>query len=139
MGYSFRVSHYSTAQHVGLKPDSNPPMYIYTNTYSTQSSTVDKITNWVAPGDKSGEFKRQASSFRDCISDAPDAKFPAEKGRYHLYVSYACPWVRRTFTFTHCHTRTLIFSSSACPLALFRGVCVCGFFDGNTLSLAGIQ
>ncbi|KAI0520778.1 glutathione S-transferase [Xylaria bambusicola] len=56
----------------------------------------DKITNWVAPGDKSGEFKRQASSFRDWISDAPDARFPPEKGRYHLYVSYACPWAHRT-------------------------------------------
>ncbi|KAI0871526.1 glutathione S-transferase [Hypoxylon argillaceum] len=60
------------------------------------ASTTGKITNWVAPGDKSGEFKRQASSFRDWISDAPGAKFPAEKGRYHLYVSYACPWAHRT-------------------------------------------
>ncbi|KAJ3561691.1 hypothetical protein NPX13_g8848 [Xylaria arbuscula] len=56
----------------------------------------DKITNWVAPGDKSGEFKRQVSSFREWISDAPDARFPPEKGRYHLYVSYACPWAHRT-------------------------------------------
>ncbi|RYC59333.1 hypothetical protein CHU98_g6860 [Xylaria longipes] len=60
------------------------------------ASTTDKITNWVAPGDKSGEFKRQASSFRDWISDEPGAKFPPEKGRYHLYVSYACPWAHRT-------------------------------------------
>ncbi|KAI1113778.1 glutathione S-transferase [Nemania sp. NC0429] len=60
------------------------------------SSTDNKITNWVAPGDKSGEFKRQVSSFRDWISDAPDARFPVEKGRYHLYVSYACPWAHRT-------------------------------------------
>ncbi|KAI1172732.1 ubiquitin-activating enzyme E1 1 [Nemania sp. FL0916] len=61
-----------------------------------KASTTDKITNWVAPGDKSGEFKRQASSFRNWISDAPDAEFPPEKGRYHLYVSYACPWAHRT-------------------------------------------
>ncbi|KAI0100829.1 glutathione S-transferase [Nemania sp. FL0031] len=64
--------------------------------FNRMSSTTSKITNWVAPGDKSGEFKRQASSFRECISDAPGAKFPAEKGRYHLYVSYACPWAHRT-------------------------------------------
>jgi len=50
------------------------------------------ITDWVKPGDKSGEFKRQASSFRNFISKDPNAEFPAEKGRYHLYVSYACPW-----------------------------------------------
>jgi putative glutathione S-transferase len=50
----------------------------------------------VAPNDKSGEFKRQQSSFRDSISTASDAKFPAAKDRYHLYISYACPWAHRT-------------------------------------------
>lgn len=45
------------------------------------------------PADKSGEFKRQVSSFRDWISNEPGSKFPAEKSRYHLYISYACPWV----------------------------------------------
>ncbi|KAJ9148884.1 Ubiquitin-activating enzyme E1 [Pleurostoma richardsiae] len=59
-------------------------------------STVDKITNWVNPADKSGEFKRQQSSFREFISKKPGSRFPAEKGRYHLYVSYACPWATRT-------------------------------------------
>ncbi|KAK0666092.1 putative glutathione transferase omega [Cercophora samala] len=54
------------------------------------------ITNWVKPGDKSGEFKRQQSTFRSFISSSPDAEFPAEPGRYHLYVSYACPWANRT-------------------------------------------
>lgn len=56
-------------------------------------STTGKVTDWVDPADKSGEFKRQVSSFRDWISSEPGAKFPAEKGRYHLYISYACPWV----------------------------------------------
>lgn len=57
---------------------------------------ASKITDWVDPKDKSGEFKRQASSFRNFISRDPKAEFPAEKGRYHLYVSYACPWAHRT-------------------------------------------
>ncbi|KAK1759297.1 hypothetical protein QBC47DRAFT_292885 [Echria macrotheca] len=57
---------------------------------------TSKITDWVKPGDKSGEFKRQQSSFRNFISAEPGARFPAEKGRYHLYVSYACPWASRT-------------------------------------------
>lgn len=52
------------------------------------------ILNWVDPKDKSGEFKRQQSVFRDSISSEPGARFPAEKDRYHLYVSYACPWGR---------------------------------------------
>ncbi|OQE27701.1 hypothetical protein PENSTE_c004G03193 [Penicillium steckii] len=55
-----------------------------------------KITDWVNPNDKSGEFKRQASVFRNFISREPGAEFPPEKGRYHLYVSYACPWAHRT-------------------------------------------
>ncbi|KAF2205460.1 hypothetical protein GQ43DRAFT_428056 [Delitschia confertaspora ATCC 74209] len=56
----------------------------------------DSILNWVDPKDKSGEFKRQTSVFRNWISKDKDAEFPAEKGRYHLYVSYACPWAHRT-------------------------------------------
>ena len=54
-----------------------------------QTSKDNKITSWA---DKSGEFKRGQSQFRDRISKQADAEFPAEKGRYHLYVSYACPW-----------------------------------------------
>lgn len=41
-----------------------------------------------------GEFERQETSFRDWISE--ESEFPAESGRYHLYVSYACPWAHRT-------------------------------------------
>jgi putative glutathione S-transferase len=59
-------------------------------------SEKKNILNWVNPGDKSGEFKRQQSSFRDWISTEAGAKYPPEKGRYHLYVSYACPWAHRT-------------------------------------------
>jgi putative glutathione S-transferase len=45
---------------------------------------------------KTGEFKRPAAQFRNFISAKPDAEFPPEKGRYHLYVSYACPWGKDT-------------------------------------------
>ncbi|KAJ7929111.1 glutathione S-transferase [Mycena leptocephala] len=41
-----------------------------------------------------GSFNRLASLFRDFIE--PGGKFAPEKGRYHLYVSYACPWATRT-------------------------------------------
>ncbi|WP_135535543.1 glutathione S-transferase family protein [Halostella pelagica] len=43
-----------------------------------------------------GEFERQETSFRDWVRDAPGAKFTPEEGRYHLYVSLACPWAHRT-------------------------------------------
>lgn len=41
-----------------------------------------------------GSFKRKASTFRSFITQ--DGEFTPEKGRYHLYVSYACPWATRT-------------------------------------------
>lgn len=66
------------------------------DTVLPQASTTAKVTDWVTPGDKSGEFKRQVSSFRDWISREAGAQYPPEKGRYHLYVSYACPWAHRT-------------------------------------------
>lgn len=57
--------------------------------------------------DEDGEFRRQETSFRDWIttdgSSVPDGQkgFLPEKGRYHLYVSYACPWAHRTLIFRH--------------------------------------
>lgn len=63
-------------------------------TMAQQQEKKEGITMWVGLNDKSGEFKRQVSSFRDAISREPGAKYPPEKGRYHLFVSYACPWVR---------------------------------------------
>jgi glutathionyl-hydroquinone reductase len=46
----------------------------------------------VDDNDKTGEFKRGQSVFRNFISREKGVEFPPEKGRYHLYVSYACPW-----------------------------------------------
>jgi len=46
--------------------------------------------------DEDGSFQRQETTFRDRVEDDPDADHPAEAGRYHLYVSYACPWAHRT-------------------------------------------
>ncbi|WP_121741131.1 glutathione S-transferase family protein [Natronorubrum halophilum] len=46
--------------------------------------------------DDDGSFERQETTFRDRIRDDPDATFQPEAGRYHLYVSYACPWAHRT-------------------------------------------
>ena len=52
-----------------------------------------------------GAFRRSEASFRNWITPdgAPGPSgtggFPAEAGRYHLYVSYACPWAHRTLVF----------------------------------------
>ena len=42
-----------------------------------------------------GEFQRDESTFRDWILNREDARFQPEAGRYHLYVSRACPWAHR--------------------------------------------
>lgn len=52
-----------------------------------------------------GRFERSQSQFRNWVtadgSPGPSGKegFKAEAGRYHLYVSYACPWAHRTLIF----------------------------------------
>ena len=44
--------------------------------------------------DGKGGFVRQSSQFRDWVGRSE--RFPLEPGRYHLYVSLACPWAHRT-------------------------------------------
>ena len=52
-----------------------------------------------------GRFKRDISRFRNWVTPDGEAgptgasDFRAEAGRYHLYVSYACPWAHRTLIF----------------------------------------
>jgi glutathionyl-hydroquinone reductase len=43
-----------------------------------------------------GRFHRQPSRFRDRVTADGSSGFPAAAGRYHLYVSLACPWAHRT-------------------------------------------
>jgi putative glutathione S-transferase len=44
---------------------------------------------------KTGEFVRQEYSIRGRITADGSSGFPAEAGRYHIYISYACPWAHR--------------------------------------------
>jgi putative glutathione S-transferase len=43
-----------------------------------------------------GEFARQEDAFREWVSSDGSTPYPAVAGRYHLYVSLACPWASRT-------------------------------------------
>jgi glutathionyl-hydroquinone reductase len=57
------------------------------------------------PADKDGRFVRPSAPFRNWVTADGSAGpsgvggFKAEKGRYHLYVSLACPWAHRTLIF----------------------------------------
>ncbi|THH30459.1 hypothetical protein EUX98_g3717 [Antrodiella citrinella] len=59
-------------------------------------STTTKLTHdATAPVlNKAGAFTRPASSFRNVIEVG--GQYAPEKGRYHLYVTYGCPWAGRT-------------------------------------------
>lgn len=62
---------------------------------------------WVYKDDEveDGAFKRETTTFRNWITrdgsagETGEAGFKAESGRYHLYVSYACPWAHRTILY----------------------------------------
>ncbi|MBM4132547.1 MAG: glutathione S-transferase family protein [Nitrospira sp.] len=43
-----------------------------------------------------GAFTRQADALRGWVTEDGASGFSAETGRYHLYVSWACPWAHRT-------------------------------------------
>jgi putative glutathione S-transferase len=49
-----------------------------------------------AEQDGSGAFVRQQDAFRGWVTADGSSGFPVEAGRYHLYVSFACPWAHRT-------------------------------------------
>ncbi|WP_185983537.1 glutathione S-transferase family protein [Aureimonas mangrovi] len=60
---------------------------------------------WYDTEKTGGSFERTKTSFRNWITPngapGPDGQdgFPAESGRYHLYVSLACPWAHRALIF----------------------------------------
>src|SRR6266516_3237577 len=43
-----------------------------------------------------GEFERQEDAYRHLVTADGSSPFPAAVGRYHLYISLACPWASRT-------------------------------------------
>ncbi len=63
------------------------------------------VDQWYDTKSSGGEYRRQDSRFRSWLTSdgqtGPNGEtgFKAEKGRYHLYVSLACPWAHRTLIF----------------------------------------
>ncbi|MDP5308482.1 glutathione S-transferase family protein [Paracoccus spongiarum] len=60
---------------------------------------------WYDTEANDGEFRRDTARHRNWVTrdgaagQTGDGGFPAETGRYHLYVSYACPWAHRALIF----------------------------------------
>ncbi|RAL21002.1 glutathione-dependent reductase [Lujinxingia litoralis] len=55
---------------------------------------VWRSDTWVRNNE--GHFQRDPTTFRHQVVDEPGARFALTPGRYHLYVSHACPWAHRT-------------------------------------------
>lgn len=55
--------------------------------------------DWYDTGKTGGRFVRPDAQFRGWIEDDPTTRFAAEKDRYHLYISLACPWASRALIF----------------------------------------
>jgi glutathionyl-hydroquinone reductase len=74
---------------------------------------------WYNTKDSAGQFKRAESSFRNWITPTGDpgisgeGGFAASPGRYHLYVSLACPWAHRTLIMRRLKALEKVISVSA--------------------------
>ncbi len=54
---------------------------------------------WYDTESTGGRFVRKESAFRDAVRADGSTRFAPEAGRYHLYVSLACPWAHRTLIY----------------------------------------
>lgn len=86
------------------------------------------VDEWYDTKTSDGKFVRQDSLFRSWVTEDGGAGptgsegFKAEPGRYHLYVSLACPWAHRTLIFRHLkELQDLIDVTVVEPLMLSNG------------------
>ncbi|MFP4648317.1 MAG: glutathione S-transferase family protein [Halorhodospira sp.] len=81
--------------------------------------------------DEAGRFQREESRFRHWVD--PEGRFQPEAGRYHLYVSLACPWAHRVLIVRHLKGLEPVLSVSVVhPLMLDQGWELRGDFPGAT-------
>ncbi len=77
---------------------------------------------WYDTKASGGAFVRPETRFRDWIAADGSTPFRPEPGRYHLYVSYACPWAHRTLIMRTLKRLEEVISVSAVdPLMLENG------------------
>ena len=81
---------------------------------------------WYETKSNGGKFVREDAGFRNWIKNKPDATFQPETGRYHLYVSLACPWAHRTLLFRRLKgLEKHIDVTVVCPDMLSEGCSIC--------------
>src|SRR5215831_15622343 len=91
---SFPCQRTRALRHDGIRNATKSLLASDTNALQFESRTMR--AQFPEEETKSGEFKRQEDAFRDWVSNDGSTPYAAEAGRYHLYVSLACPWASRT-------------------------------------------
>lgn len=93
---------------------------------------------WYDTGKTGGRFVRQDAAFRNWVTSDGSAGptgeegFKAEAGRYHLYISLACPWAHRTLIFRKLkRLEDKISITIVDPLMLEEGWTITGNFPGT--------
>ncbi len=77
---------------------------------------------WYDTDKTGGAFVRTDAQFRDWVTADGSGRFPAVSGRYHLYVSLACPWASRAVIFRKLkRLEGVIGMTMVSPLMLERG------------------
>ena len=72
-------------------------MFYGARQYIRNTATAERMHSMdIAREQSEEEFERPEDRFRDWVTADGSSGFPAEAGRYHLYVSLACPWAHRT-------------------------------------------
>lgn len=80
------------------------------------------VDQWYDTKSTGGRFVRGETSFHDRIGSEGTGKYPAEAGRYHVYVSMACPWAHRVLIMRVLKgLESLVSVSSVAPLMLEQG------------------
>jgi glutathionyl-hydroquinone reductase len=87
---------------------------------------------WYDTAKDDGRFVREAASFRGWVTADGSSGFKAEPGRYHLYVSYACPWAHRTLIFRKLKKLEDLISVSIVDPRMGRNGWEFGDFPGST-------
>jgi putative glutathione S-transferase len=93
---------------------------------------------WYDTSKTGGRFVRDDTQFRNWVTHdgqpgpTGEGGFPAEAGRYHLYVSYACPWAHRTLIFRVLKKLESVISVSVVDPRMGNEGWVFGDFPGST-------
>ncbi len=82
----------------GMLNDARTPLIRPCFGTAASDTRIDMATRPQFPEEQSetGDFERQEDAFRSWVEDDQNSPHPVSPGRYHLYISLACPWAHRT-------------------------------------------